>query len=60
MKNIRFFYPKSFIFLVIIFTVYLNRRVFVMSVNVALPGHILYYFYNFITYQNNWKRGMFR
>ena len=30
MKNIRIFYRKSFLFLVIIFSVYLNRSVFVM------------------------------
>ena len=31
MKNIRFFYLKIFIFLVVKFSVYLNRHVFVMS-----------------------------
>ena len=30
MKNIRFFYLKIFIFLVVKFSMYLNRRVFVM------------------------------
>ena len=30
MKNIRIFYPIIFIFLVVKFSVYLNRRVFVM------------------------------
>ena len=30
MKNIRPFYPKIFIFLVVKFSVYLNRHVFVM------------------------------
>ena len=33
MKNIRIFYLKISIFLVVKFSVYLNRRVFVMSVN---------------------------
>ena len=31
MKNIRLFYLKIFIFFVVKFSVYLNRRVFVMS-----------------------------
>ena len=31
MKNIRFFYLKIFIFLVVKFSVYFNRRVFVMK-----------------------------
>ena len=31
MKNIRIFYPKNYQFLVVKFSVYLNRRVFVMS-----------------------------
>ena len=31
MKNIRFFYLKIFIFLVVKFIVYLNRHVFVMD-----------------------------
>ena len=31
MKNIRIFYPKIFIFLVVEFSVYLNRHVFVMT-----------------------------
>ena len=31
MKNIRFFYLKIFIFLVVKFSIYLNRRVFVMK-----------------------------
>ena len=32
MKNVSFFYLKIFIFLVVKFSVYLNRRVFVMNV----------------------------
>ena len=31
LKNVRIFYLKIFIFLVVKFAVYLNRRVFVMS-----------------------------
>ena len=31
MKNIRFFYPKIFIFLVVKFSEYFNRHVFVIS-----------------------------
>ena len=30
MKNIRFFYLKNFLFLVVKFSIYLNRRVFVL------------------------------
>ena len=33
MKNIRIFYLKSFLFLVVKFSIYLNRRVFVMKNN---------------------------
>ena len=33
MKNIRIFHLKIFIFLVVKFSVYLNRHVFVMPVN---------------------------
>ena len=59
MKNIGFFYLKIFLFMVIKFSIYLNKRVFVMnfwtymlplsvsgrlcSVTVALPGHLPYY-----------------
>ena len=31
MKNIRFFLPENFHFLVVKFSIYLNRRVFVLS-----------------------------
>ena len=33
MKNIRFFLSENFLFLVLKFSIYLNRRVFVMIVN---------------------------
>ena len=36
MKNIRFFYLKIFIFWVVKFSVYLNRRVFVMKISSLL------------------------
>ena len=32
MKNIRIFLPENFSFLVVKFSVYLNRRVFVMAI----------------------------
>ena len=35
MKNIRFLYLKKIIFLVVKFSVYLNRHVFVMGKNVS-------------------------
>ena len=35
MKKIRIFYLKIFIFLVVKFSIYLNRRVFVMQQEVA-------------------------
>ena len=38
MKNIRFFLSENFPFLVVKFSVYLNRRVFVME-NVHLDVH---------------------
>ena len=42
MKNIRIFHLKIFIFLVVNFSIYLNRRVFVMhKVNMIVPIHIL-------------------
>ena len=31
MKNIRFFYLKNFVFLEVKFSIYLNRRVFIMT-----------------------------
>ena len=34
MKNIRIFYLKIFLFLIVKFSLYLNRRVFVMPVGV--------------------------
>ena len=36
MKNIRIFYLKIFIFLVVKFSVYLNRHVFVMDVKAPI------------------------
>ena len=36
MKNIRVFYLKIFLFLVVKFSIYLNRRVFVMSISAEL------------------------
>ena len=47
MKNIRIFYLKIFFVLVVKFSVYLNRRVFVMSGYVFLQHyvctHIMYF-----------------
>ena len=43
MKNIRFFYLKIFIFLVVKFSVYLNWHVFVMSSSPDLNGLILFH-----------------
>ena len=37
MKNIRIFYLKIFIFLVVKFSIYLIRRVSVMSENIFVP-----------------------
>ena len=37
MKNTRFFYLKIFIFLVVKFSMYLNRGVFVMVTKLSLP-----------------------
>ena len=41
MKNIRVFYLKNFGFLEVKFSIYLNRRVFVMSRTVADPSFLL-------------------
>ena len=43
MKNIRFFYLKIFIFLVVKFSVYLNRHVFVMMAFTVLEMHSIWY-----------------
>ena len=43
-KNVRIFYLKFFVFWVIKYLVYLNRRVFVMS-NPLMPSGILYIYY---------------
>ena len=40
MKNIRIFYMKIFPFLVVKFSIYLNRHVFVMTYDKNLPGAI--------------------
>ena len=40
MKNIRFFYLKFFIFLVMKFSIYLNRRVFVAPQYTFVCGEI--------------------
>ena len=40
MKNIRIFYPKNCHFLVVKFSVYLNRRVFVMNVAAEMCRHV--------------------
>ena len=40
MKNIRIFYLKIFIFLVVKFSVYLNRRVFVMHISATTPENV--------------------
>ena len=37
MKNIRIFYLEIFPFLVVLFSIYLNRRVFVMSYYILRP-----------------------
>ena len=38
MKNIRIFYLKIFLFLVVKFSIYLNRRVFVMEATYLMLG----------------------
>ena len=38
MKNISFFYLEIFSFLVVKFSIYLNRRVFVIRVKVSILG----------------------
>ena len=43
MKNIRFFYLKKCHFLVVKFSIYLNRRVFVMSIFNALGSSVISY-----------------
>ena len=42
MKNIRSFHQKNFHFLVVKFSVYLNRRVFVMNFDLLTNGSALY------------------
>ena len=43
MKNIRFFLSEMFQFLEVKFSIYLNRRVFVMSLSLFVP-HLIYFF----------------
>ena len=40
MKNIKFFYLKIFIFLMVKFSLYLNRRVFVMDIAKMRPNMV--------------------
>ena len=42
MKNIRIFYLKIFPFLVVKFSIYLNRRVFVMTVSIRNRTFTIY------------------
>ena len=41
MKNVRIFYLKMFLFLVIKFSIYLNRRVFVMATTTCITGYFV-------------------
>ena len=56
MNNIRFFYLKIFIFSVVKFLKYLNRRVFVMSilnVEVSMPFHLYVFFSQMVPFMRN-------
>ena len=41
MKKISIFFLKNYLFLVVKFSVYLNRRVLVMWLNVLQTGHLI-------------------
>ena len=51
MKNIRIFLTENFHFLVVKFSVYLNRRVFVMSSARMINSFLIFFFFFFFQFQ---------
>ena len=55
MKNIRIFYQKTR-FLAVKFSVYLNRRVFVMFLRYKITSEIFHFFFQKITAESHFSR----